>query len=576
MKRGLRFWRVLFGLITLVPGAVAAADTGTVLPRLVVVVSVDQLPGSYLERFQALFGEGGFRRLMDGGADFRSCQHGQAVTLTGPGHAVILSGAYPLYNGVVGNSWYSRERGTVVGCVEDTRFPVLTAAGGTATGVSPLALRASTVGDVLRTATRAAAKVVSVSLKDRAAVLMGGWRPTGAYWYDARTCHFVTSSYYTATLPKWVSDFNAAEPCAAYVGKQWTKLRSDIDYAQFADVDDAPYEVDAFGLGRAFPHQVKENPHLDAADADKRYAAVVASPFGNDLLLRFALAAMEAEMLGRDAVPDLLAISLSSNDYVGHLYGPHSEEALDMMLRTDRVLADLMQFLDRSVGEGRWVLALTSDHGVAPIPEYLEKVGELRPRPDHYHFNLPAARRQVERGLGERFFGDGRPPEGFPGFFVAWAVRTMPFVYVDRRAPEQLPERPPFDALLRIIAQEIGKLDGVAQVYRRDQRTALAASADVFDQRVYRSWDAANGGDLFIRLEPYWVDTLLPGTNHGTAYAYDTHVPMLLYGTGIHAGQFYRPVAVVDLASTLSLILRIPPPPYDQGQPLVEALGSGG
>jgi hypothetical protein len=541
-------------------------------PRLVVVVAVDQLPRELLDRFAPLFAEGGFRRLTDGGADFDQCRHEHSPTLTAPGHAVMLTGAYPRQSGIVGNRWYARSEAREVGAVDDERFPLVGTNGAppAGAGVSPLRLLADTVGDVLRTATVARAKVVSASIKERSAVLLGGRRPSGAYWFDAAGCRFVTSTYYASALPAWVERFNASGPCAPHIG-EWRKLRADIDYADFATADDRPYEAGLFGLGRTFPHPVRELDPSGPPEEIKRYDAVAAAPSGNDLLARFARAAIEAEGLGADLVPDVLALSFSSNDAIGHLYGPNSQEVLDVTLRTDRQLAELMGDLDRAVGKERWLLALTSDHGASPVPDYLEEIGVLPARPDHYRFDVRAARAEVERRLMARFFGNEGPPPGCGGFFASFAPRTMPFVYLDPRAVACLPRGTSQGDLLAAAAEEIAALDGVARVYRGD--SLAPADDDPFVRAAARGWHAANGGDLALQLRPYWlVGPTVYASSHGSPYAYDTHVPMLLYGAGIKAGRFHRPVAVADLAATLAQLLGVSPPPYNEGRPLGEAL----
>ncbi len=569
MTRNLIPLAVLLALLA-TPRAVHAAP-----PRLVVVVSIDQFRRDYLDRFGALFPPGGFRRLLDEGADFTSCHHQHAITYTGPGHAVMLTGSYPVHSGIVANNWFARASGARMGCVEDDRFPLLGAGEGAEGGVSPLALLGGTVGDELRAGTLQRAKVVSISIKDRGAVMLAGRRPNGAYWFDASTCRFVSSTYYADALPEWVQRFNASAPCAASLGTRWEKLRPDLDYARYADADDAPYERDAVGLGRAFPHPIAEFIDVTAtgwAREANRYAAVVSSPEGNELVRRFASAAIAFEALGEDDVPDILTLSLSSNDYVGHMYGPYSQEVMDIALRTDRMLATLMAELDRMVGTGRWTLALTSDHGTAPIPEYLEQSGLLPPRADHYRIDIATARAQVERALAQRFFGAATAPADFPGFFAAWDDRTTPFVWVNPQASPRLPKPMPFDDLLDAVRSEMERVDGFVRIYTRRERPGLAASQDIFDLATYRSWQAENGGDLFIQTAPYWLVGTRYGTTHGTPYAYDTHVPMLLYGAGIRAGRHARVVAVADLASTLAQILGIAPPPSNEGQPLREAL----
>jgi hypothetical protein len=393
---------------------------------------------------------------------------------------------------------------------------------------------------------------------------MGGARPSGAYWFDAEHCHFTTSSYYAERLPDWLAEFNAAEPCADYIDKEWEKIDSALDYEVFAGADDVPYEVDGYGLGRTFPHPVKESAGAD------RFSAVVATPFGSDLLARFARAALRGEGLGQDDVPDLLAIGFSSPDYTGHLYGPRSQEIADTVLRADLMLTGLLEIIDFEVGSGRWALVLTSDHGVAPIPESLEEMGILAPREDHYRFDVAGARQTVERALTRQFFKAESAPADFPGFFAAWDASVFPFVYVEPGAAERL--HVSFDELLGDIRRATESLDGVARAYTRSEVARLACGDDPFARGAGRSWNEDRGGDLLVRLDPYWLPGGRGGTTHGAPYAYDTHVPLLLYGQGIRPGRYGRRVASVDLAPTIARLLGIGAPPQSEGEVLAEAL----
>lgn len=568
-----------FLVALLVVGPALAKSTP---PRLLVVVVIDQLPREYLDRFGPYFSPGGFRRLREKGADYPDCEHQHATTLTGPGHASLLTGAYPVHTGIVGNRWYSRQRGVSVECTRDDRYPMLNDEGTApapsgSTGVSPLMLLTPTVGDILRLDTEMRAKVISLAIKDRAAVLLGGWRPNGAYWFDPRACRFTTSSYYEASLPAWLGRFNASEPCASYIGQSWTKLLADVDYTRFAAADDLPYERPSEGLGTTFPHHIDElgveqNRELGGR-SPSRYATVVVSPFGNDLLFRLARAAVEGEQLGMDETPDVLALGLSSNDYVGHLFGPQSQEVADMTLRTDRQLADFMRYLDRKVGAGAWTLLLTSDHGIAPIPEHLESLGLLPSRDDHHRLEIETVRPKIERSLSQHFFSTDQPPADFPGFFAAWDDATFPFAYLNRAAPPRLPGNVSFRDLEEVVAAEITKLDGVAEVYTSAEREELACSKDTFALLAYRAWNEARGGDLMIRLLPYWLPLSARfATTHGASYSYDMRVPMLLFGAGIRPGRYLRPVGAIDAASTVAYLLHVSPPPGDEGRPLVEAL----
>lgn len=554
------------GILVSVLNAAASAQAP---PRLVVLVSVDQLPRQHLDRFAALFSRRGFGRLSGGGADFRDAHHDHLVTATAPGHAVLLTGAYPVHHGIVGNWWYSPLARQMVTATDDLRFRLLLPPGGGAPpqepGASPQALRSTTLGDGLRLATGMRARVVSVALKSRSAVLMGGSRPNGAYWFDEDTCTFISSSYYADALPDWVARFNASAPCSAYLGTQWSKLRQDVDYERYADPDAAPYELDPYGLGRTFPHPIRlaGRSAADPNSGQDGFEVIRCTPFGNDLLLRFALAAIENEQLGEDEVTDLLAIGFSSPDVIGHAFGPDSQETMDAILRLDASMAELMDSLDRHVGRRQWLLVLTSDHGVAPIPERLERFGVLPARDDHYRFSPTRGRLAVEEALRGRF-GSGE-------LIAAWHAGTHPFVHVRPDAGSVAGQ--PIERILSVLREEIARLDGVARVYDRREIAALAASRDGFEQRVYRSWHSEEGGDLLVQLEPYWIATDKPlATSHGSPYAYDTHVPLVFYGPGIAPGSYERRVALVDLAPTLARLLGIGAPPSSVGRVLREAV----
>jgi predicted AlkP superfamily pyrophosphatase or phosphodiesterase len=565
-------------LLLTIAARVVAKDE---LPRVLAVVVVDQFPRAYLDRFAPLFGKDGFRRLLDRGADYRQANHDHFVTTTAAGHAVILTGAYAAQNGIINNWWYSRSKRRLVTSVEDGHFALvgpdeLRQAAASLPGASPLNLASTTVGDVLRIEAGMQARVLSVSIKDRTAILLGGQRPSGAYWFDPLTCSFISSSYYLDRLPDWVQRFNATGPCAEYIGHDWDRLRPDVDYTQFAGEDDAAYEMGAYGLGRSFPHPIREWVEPGAEDRvahRNRYAAVVGTPFGNDILLRFAEAAFDEMGLGRDAVPDLLAVSFSSNDYVGHMYGPQSQEVMDTALRTDRTVAGLMRFLDQRVGSDQWTMVLTSDHGIAPVPEHLEQNGILPIRKDHHRFDVNEAKARVESAVAKRLAGTKPVQGGTVNFIEAWDAATHPFVYLNHQAAGHAGSTATFDDLLSIVAEQIAVLDGVVRVYRRSELMALASSHDPIDQRAFRSWHRDNGGDLLVVLQPYWVpEGKRVAASHGSPYAYDTQVPLLLYGHSIRNARVERRVELVDLASTLARVLHLEPPPLNQGRPLIEAL----
>jgi len=556
------------------PAPPPPAEVATTPPRLVVVVSIDQFPAEYLATWWALFPPGGFRRIAEQGVVYSEAHQAHLITYTGPGHSVMLTGAYARESGIVGNSWYDRGKHARAYCVEDPTFPLVLPAGAPEEdgllGASPLASTATSVGDQLLAKTDDRAKVIALAIKDRGAIMMGGQRPTGAYWFYPRTCAFITSRYYSpgGALPDWLVHFNAAEPCKPFIDHKWERSRSDIDY-EAADRDDAPYEMPRFGLGRTFPHPVAlfSNPDKQGSARDRdRFAAVVGTPFGNELLLALAEAAIEGESLGADDIPDLLTISFSSNDYVGHQFGPNSQEVLDTTLRTDRTIASLLDYLDKHVGKDRYVVALTSDHGVAAVPEYLETHGLIPARPDHYRLPMDAVSQRLEAALDERF--------AIPaGERVIESADNEPSIYLDYRTLAR--HEPPLDPeeVATAAAEELARVDGIARVYTRSELSGAAPEGDHDALFAYRSFNAKNSGDLLVQLAPHWVYAEGVATSHGTPYRYDTHVPLAIVGHGIRPGAYDRPVQVVDLAPTLARLLDVAPPPKSAGWALVEAIG---
>ena len=325
-------------------------------PKLVLVLVIDQFRYDYLMRFRPYFGGGEFNRLLDGGAVFTDCRYDYATTMTGPGHATLLTGAYPWAHGIIENNWYDRASQREVYCVEDLRTRIVASrekASGTP-GYSPRTLNASTLGDELRMATDFRAKAVSTSLKDRAAVLMGGHTPNAAYWYDVGSGRFVSSTYYMSKLPDWVDDFNQHSPISQFCGQKWQAL------PETPGADGKVFDEFEPSAGETCP--------------DPKFLGWLENtPFMNQLELAFARDAIRSEHLGQGTETDLLTLSLSVNDYIGHAYSPYSPQVADTTIRTDRELAAFFADLDKTVGLDNVWIALSADHGVAPSPNFIQK-----------------------------------------------------------------------------------------------------------------------------------------------------------------------------------------------------------
>lgn len=535
-----------------VPAAGRASAADPARPRLVVLVYFDQLRGDYLSRWQSAFGDGGFRRLTADGAWFTDCHYPYAYTVTAAGHASVAAGCPPADHGIVGNDWYDRAAGKTVNCVGSDRHeqvPPRTAAGtdddekkGARGGVSPERLLKPTVADALKDATGGAAKVVALSLKNRGAALPAGRKPDAAYWMDGGTGLFVTSTYYRDAVHPWVAEFNRGRPADRWRGKTWDRLRPDLDYARLSGPDDAAGEGRGTGQGRTFPHPFAP---ADPKGESAYLAAVYTSPFGNDLLAELAEKAIEAERLGADDVPDLLSLSFSSNDAVGHAWGPDSQEVLDVTLRSDRTVKRLLDVLDAQVGKGKYVLVLTADHGVCPLPEVSRALGREAARVQ------PVSGPKIEAFLAERF-GAGK---------AKWLQAIAgPWVYLDPRTIRDRGLTP--GDVEAALAGWLARQDGVQAAYTRTQLTAGVPAADVVGQMVRRSFYPDRSGDVFVLLKPYHLasGTLGTGTSHGTPYEYDTHVPLVVYGAGVSPGVRKAKASPLSAAAILAAAAGVKPP----------------
>lgn len=524
----------------------ATRDTGAPHPRLVLVLSIDQLTSGNLMRYAPLF-TGGLRRLLDDGALFTQALYRHAATETAPGHALILSGRRPRETGIVANDWYDRESRQMVNAVDDASQRSL---GGPGRAASPARFVGTALGDVLRGTDRRS-RVVGVSAKDRSAILLAGPGADAAYWFEAAAGGFVTSSYYMQKAPAWLDAWNAEHLADTYAGMPWTRLReSPAWYEKHAGPDAAEGEAD--GKDTTFPHQL---PPL--AQKDAFYNALVRTPVGDELTLSAALAAMKAHGLGTDESTDLLAAGFSSTDFVGHAFGGDSQEMLDQLLRLDVVLGRLFAETDARVGQGRTLVVLTADHGALPIVE------QLRHRQPGARRVSPAAIRDaVARALARKY----------PGA-TGLVTSLTPGVYLDTDAigrwglQRAEVERTVTDALLSTGL--------VAEVYTKDELATDGPPRDAFVSLYRSSYFASRSPDLAVRLKPYvYVSAAVWGTGHGTAYEYDRHVPIVFMGPGIVHGRYGAPSGPEDVAPTLAWLLGVPLAPAPDARILVEVAPS--
>ncbi|HWQ36848.1 MAG TPA: alkaline phosphatase family protein [Blastocatellia bacterium] len=516
--------------------------------RLVVGIMIDQFRYDYLTRFEDQFGEGGFKRLMSEGAVFANANYPYTPTYTACGHAAFMSGTTPAHNGIIGNEWYDRETGRRMTSVSDEKVKLL---GGKseAGGASPWRLNSSTLGDQLKLHTGGQAKVVGISMKDRSAILPAGKHPNGAYWYDASNGAFVSSTYYFSDLPEWVKKFNREQNPDRYFGKSWERLLPEAAYARSLP-DNYPYEKWPFG-SNTFPHLI--NGGGETKPGPKFYSQIEYTPFANEQVTAFAKAAIENEALGKDDVPDLLTVSFSANDYVGHYFGPYSQEVQDITLRTDRILADFFNYLDQKIGLQNTIIVLTADHGVGPIPEHAREYGMGG------RVEARVITEAIEAALSKRFGNDK---------WIASFVNGN--VYFDDSAIER--HQAARAEVERTASEAALKINGMAECFTRTQILAGQMPQTQVARSVAQGFNAARNGDLVLVPKPFWLVGEAIVASHGTPYNYDTHVPVIFYGAQFSAGVYLNPSAPIDIAPTLAAILKINPPSNSTGQVLAEAI----
>jgi predicted AlkP superfamily pyrophosphatase or phosphodiesterase len=513
------------GLAALGLPAASLAQSPPTKPSLVVLVTIDQFRADYIDRFGSQF-TGGIARLLRGGAVFANAHHDHAITETAPGHATLLAGRFPRSTRILMNA---------IG-VADTASPLL--AGGYGHGASPRRFTGTTLADWLRDA-NAAARVLSVSMKDRSAILPVGRMRTDVYWYspDGR---FVTSKYYGDSLPTWVSSFNDRGLSQTFGGKQWTLLLPDSAYSER---DSVP--VESNGEGFTFPHPLPADG-FDAANV------IQGTPFIDEVVVSFALEGVRALKLGTGPGTDLLAVSLSATDVIGHRFGPDSREIHDQILRVDRAVGTLLDSLYKLRDSTTITVAFTSDHGAGTIPELAP--ASIQPRPQRVR--LRPALLAVRTGL------------------VAAGVDSLAvdvdgnLVFMDRDAFKRAKVNA--DSVLDAVAAALRAAPGVARVDRFSKLVA-DTSRDVVARRWLHTFPAAAQIELIATLTP--LSTFGGNvSSHASGYDYDTHVPLIFYGAGVNPGRATEFVRTVDLAPTLAAIVGVRPSERLDGAVLTKAV----
>jgi arylsulfatase A-like enzyme len=488
-----------------------------VKPRLVVLIAIDQFRYDYLTRYDSEY-TGGLHRLLTEGAVFANANLAHYPSVTAVGHATMLTGAMPALTGIVGNNWHERETGRTVTSVSDSSERQL--GGSDSEASSPRRLLVSTVGDEMKMADPAC-RVIGISIKDKAAILPSGHMADGAYWFDSKTASFVSSTYYFRELPAWVKAFTDSHLVEEYEGREWNY----------------------FG----------NNLKIPAENGAKLARALYFSPFGNELVERFAERAIEAEKLGQRGTTDLLTVSFSSIDAVGHETGTESPKVHDLAIQADRTIGRMFEYLDRLVGLKNVLVVLTADHGIADMPERMatDKMPGGRVKDSDLS---AAAQTALERKYG--------PGKWVANIFDGALYLNSSLLESQRAKPGEAQE---------IVADALMRIPHVFRVYTREQLRRGQIPEDTVSRVVSRSLHWTRSGDVQVILDPHWVR---PATNtgHDTPFSYDTHIPLIFRGAGIKPGLYYQNVALNDLAPTLSSMLSVQTPSGSVGRVLHEML----
>ncbi|MEY3678079.1 MAG: hypothetical protein RI924_220 [Bacteroidota bacterium] len=515
-------------------------------PKLLVGIVVDQMRWDYLYRFYNRFGEGGFKRLLNEGFSAEYTHINYAATVTAPGHASIYTGTVPAVHGITENDIILQSKLQHTYCVADSSVKSL---GGSAKAgkMSPRNLLASTIGDELKMATNFRSKVIGIALKDRGAILPAGHAADASYWFDDKTGNWISSTYYMKDLPDWLKKFNEQKLPEKYLKQDWNTLYP-IETYTISLQDDNPFErkID----GTVAPTLPVKTSELISND----WNLIRNTPFGNSMTVDLALAVLKNEDLGKDDITDLLAVSFSSTDYIGHDFGPKSIEVEDTFLRLDRDLASLFGSLDVQVGKGNYTVFLSADHGGAENAIYLK---------DHHIPGGLWPEKEIGKKLNmylEQQFGQKGLLFNFDNYQV-----TLNHALIKTSGLDEA-------AIRKACISFLEKQEGVAYVLDM-LNSASASIPQIIKTGLINSYHPDRSGSIFIALHPGWYHgTDKTGTTHGTWNPYDSHIPLLFMGWGIKAGKTSRTTNISDIAPTLSTLLRIQTPSGSIGQPISEAL----
>ncbi len=515
-------------------------------PKLVVGIVIDQMRYDYLYKFYPYYSENGFKKLMNEGSNFTFAHFNYVPTYTAPGHSSIYTGTTPYYHGIIANNWYDRKAQKTIYCADDSTQETV-GSDDNKGRMSPKRLMTTTITDQLKLATNGASKVIGISLKDRAAILPAGHMADAAYWYDNKNGKFISSTFYLNNLPQWVKEFNSLKLADKYMSTSW-KLSLPLKNYEVALPDKSDFEKDVFNEGKTtFPHSFS-----DIKNSEK-YGLMESTPYGNQILLEFAKAALRNEKMGKGKWTDFLAISFSSTDFIGHAYGPNSVEIEDTYIKLDKQIAELLSALDKQVGKGNYVVFLTADHGVVENNGYREE------------HNLSSG------GLGSKKMTDSLYEYSKRIFgtkdIISNTSNNQIFLNHKLLNSKNLNLNEVENSLAEYLRNTFPE---ITEIFKRSDLQKFTPTRNTTNL-ILNGFNPVRSGDIAYGLQAGLLpDKISRGTSHGSYYSYDTHVPMLFYGWHVPKQTINKPVFIIDIAPTIADLLKITEPEACYGIPLIK------
>jgi len=523
-------------------------QTTAIKSKLVIGIVVDQMRWDYVNRFKPFFKTaGGFQRFINEGATVDNTLIPYLPTVTACGHACVYTGSVPALHGIAGNEWYDNVKQKKVYCVDDANVQTVGSSNNSAGQMSPLNVWTTTLGDEFKLASNFKSKVIGISLKDRGAIIPAGHSANGAFWYDSKSGNFISSTYYGKTLPTWVSNYNNLHRPDSLYNLDWNLSLAASVYEANCDKDENTYESTPFGK------EAKHFPYALKSFIVKDYGKISTTPYGNSLVEELAKQAISNEAMGADDITDLLAVSFSSPDYIGHSFGPDSWETMDGYIKLDEVLADFFTYLDKQVGKDNYTVFLTADHAVANIPAFNTK-------------------HQIPGGLSNETamkndIGNMLSAKGLTANLISFIGEGN--IYFNHPLMDSLHVNQ--EKLVDLVSSFLERKPEVLQIVEA-RHAATAAIPASLRERIVNGYNAQRSGDLVIINKSGYVDGFATGTSHGTLYNYDAHIPLLFFGNGIKKGAVHRETYMTDIAPTITALMGIQMPSGSIGKPILEVL----